>query len=189
MTDLNLAYGFEEEQMLDNSVEMNYNNTLEKEVEKNNTTNNIEKKIKKKKMDMIDERPMLNRQNDPNIPINLNDNISDNVYKKYQMNQTNQMNQMNNVNTQHNNNHVQNKQEFYDNDNTFWNRFTNKKHEVFKLFLFSLVIVLAIGIDKGFSHYLNKYINENILTNTQELIIRAAYPILIILMLWIFKAI
>ena len=83
------------------------------------------------------------------------------------------------------NNNVQD----FEYENTFWNRFISKKYEVYKLFLFSLVIVLAIGIDKIFAHYLNKYINENILTNTQELIIRTSYPKLIILLLWIFKAI
>ena len=177
MTDLNLAYGLQEESMFDNNYNSDINiKDIEKETEKNNDIN-IEKKIKKKKMDMED-RPILNRHNDNNIPINLNDNIPENMYKKYQI----QLNQ----NLQ--NNKTNNTQEV-EYENTFWNRFIGKKYEVFKLFLFSLVIVLAIGTDKVFAHYLNKYVNENILTNIQELIIRIAYPILIILLLWIFKAI
>jgi hypothetical protein len=180
MTDLNLAYGLQEEPMFDNNLK-------ETEKEKNNDIN-IEKKIKKKKMD-IEDRPVLNRQNDVNIPINLNDTISENVYKKYQTNyvQPQINNQIqSNQNIQNNKTNNVNEVEY---ENTFWNRFVSKKYEVFKLFLFSLVIVLAISMDKIFAHYLNKYINENILTNTQELIIRISYPILIILILWIFKAI
>ena len=34
----------------------------------------------------------------------------------------------------------------------------------------------------------SKYINENVLTNNQELLLRLSYPVLIILLLWIFKA-
>ena len=188
MTDLNLAYGLQEESMFDNNYnsEINVNDLKDTEKEKNNDIN-IEKKIKKKKMDMED-RPVLNRQNDVNIPINLNDTISENVYKKYQTNYVQpQINNQIQSNQNIQNNKTNNIQEV-EYENTFWNRFVSKKYEVFKLFLFSLIIVLAIGIDKIFAHYLNKYINENILTNTQELIIRISYPILIILALWIFKA-
>ena len=191
MTDLNLAYGLQEDSMFDNNYnsDININNIkdTEKEREKNSDIN-IEKKIKNKKMDMED-RPILNRQNDVNIPINLNDTIPENVYKKYQTNQVqSQINNQMQLNQNLQNNKINNTQEV-EYENTFWNRFIGKKYEVFKLFLFSLVIVLAIATDKVFVHYLNKYINENILTNIQELIIRVAYPILIILLLWIFKAI
>lgn len=187
MTDLNLAYGLQEDSMLDNNYNSDININTEKEMEKNNDIN-IEKKIKKIKMDMED-RPILNRQNDANIPINLNDTIPENIYKKYQTNQLqSQINNQMQLNQNVQNNKPNNTQEV-EYENTFWNRFIGKKYEVFKLFLFSLVIVLAIGTDKVFAHYLNKYINENILTNIQELIIRIAYPILIILLLWIFKAI
>ena len=183
MTDLNIAYGFQEETMMDNNYTLE--NTIDSEKEKKNNIS-IEKTIKKK-MD-IDDRPVLNRQNDTNIPINLNDVISDTVYKKFPPNQMNQMNQMNpQINPQIINNTKNDMQQVY--ENTFWTRFINKKNEVYKLFLFSLVIVLAISTDKVFVHYLNKYINENILTNLQELILRIAYPILIILVLWIFKTI
>lgn len=188
MTDLNLAYGLHEESMFDNNYnsDININNIKDTENEReNNNDINIEKKIKKKKMD-IEDRPILNRQNDVNIPINLNDTIPENMYKKYQINQV--QSQTNNQMQLNQNNKTNNTQEV-EYENTFWNRFIGKKYEVFKLFLFSLVIVLAIGTDKVFAHYLNKYINENILTNMQELIIRIAYPILIILLLWIFKAI
>tara|TARA_B000000477_G_scaffold45663_1_gene38780 strand:+ start:11867 stop:12433 length:567 start_codon:yes stop_codon:yes gene_type:complete len=188
MTDLNLAYGLQEESLFDNNynsdININSIKDTEKEREKNNDIN-IEKKIKKKKMDMED-RPILNNAN---IPINLNDTIPENMYKKYQINQVqSQVNNQMQLNQNLQNNKTNNTQEV-EYENTFWNRFIGKKYEVFKLFLFSLVIVLAIGTDKVFAHYLNKYINENILTNIQELIIRIAYPILIILLLWIFKAI
>jgi hypothetical protein len=73
-------------------------------------------------------------------------------------------------------------------DNTFWNRLTSKKGEVFKLIMFSFVILFAISIDRIGTYYISKYVNENVLTDRQEFIIRLAYPVIIILLLWIFKA-
>ena len=139
MTDLNLAYGLHEESMFDNNYnsDININNIKDTENEReNNNDINIEKKIKKKKMD-IEDRPILNRQNDVNIPINLNDTIPENMYKKYQINQV--QSQTNNQMQLNQNNKTNNTQEV-EYENTFWNRFIGKKYEVFKLFLFSLVI-------------------------------------------------
>jgi len=72
---------------------------------------------------------------------------------------------------------------------TFMDRMNMKKTEVIKLALFSLVIVLGISIDRMITHYISKYIGDNVLTDFQELLLRISYPIAIFLLLWIFKAI
>ena len=72
---------------------------------------------------------------------------------------------------------------------TFWDRMNIKKSEVIKLALFSLVIVLGIAIDRIGTHYLSKYVSENILTDFQEFLLRLSYPIIIFLMLWVLKAV
>lgn len=75
------------------------------------------------------------------------------------------------------------------NDYNFLDRMNLKKSEVIKLALFSLVIVLGISIDRMLTYYVSKYINDNVLTDFQELLLRLSYPITIFLLLWIFKAI
>jgi hypothetical protein len=71
----------------------------------------------------------------------------------------------------------------------FLDRMNLKKTEVIKLALFSLVIVLGISIDRMLTHYLSRYINDNVLTDFQEILLRLSYPVTIFLVLWIFKAI
>jgi hypothetical protein len=117
-----------------------------------------------------DERPIIQRQNDNlNLPTTLisNDSVPDYpVAKKY-------------------NNNQQQQQQV---ENTFWNRLSYKRNEVFKLVMFSLVILLAISLDRMATYYLSKYVNENVLTDNQEMIIRFAYPVIIVLILWFLKA-
>lgn len=72
---------------------------------------------------------------------------------------------------------------------TFMDRMNMKRTEVIKLALFSLVIVLGISIDRMITHYISKYIGDNVLTDFQELLLRISYPMAIFLLLWIFKAI
>lgn len=184
MTDLNLAYGFLDEQQLDNNNFMNQmqinqmdnmDNNIQPdnkvEINNNNNNDNIIEKKRKKKMNIdLDERPLLQRQKE-SYQIQNTDNIPEYPYaKKIQppQQQTQQMPDMM--------------------ENTFWNRFTTKKAEVFKLVMFSLVILFAISIDRIGTYYLSKYVNENVLTDRQEFIVRLAYPVIIILVLWIFKA-
>jgi len=120
----------------------------------------------------LDDRPLLQRQKE-SYKINT-DNIPEYPYaKKFQpiVQQSQQIQQNQNVV-----------------EDTFWNRFTQKKTEVFKLIIFSFVILFAISLDRIGTYYLTKYVNENVLTDRQEFIVRLAYPVLIILILWIFKA-
>jgi hypothetical protein len=88
------------------------------------------------------------------------------------------------ANNQRSNEQMKIKQEY-----NFIDRMNVKKTEVIKLALFSLVIVLGISIDRMLTHYLSRYINDNVLTEFQEVLLRLSYPITIFLLLWIFKAI
>ena len=99
-----------------------------------------------------------------------------------------------NINNQimnpHSNNQKVNEQMYkIKQDYNFIDRMNLKKTEVIKLALFSLVIVLGISIDRMLTHYLSRYINDNVLTEFQEVLLRLSYPITIFLLLWIFKAI
>lgn len=75
------------------------------------------------------------------------------------------------------------------NDYSFWDKMSMKRPEVVKLAVFSLVIVLAISIDRIGTHYLTKYITDNIFTNFQEFMLRLSYPVIVVLILWIIKAV
>jgi len=71
---------------------------------------------------------------------------------------------------------------------SFWDRMIMSRSDVIKLTAFSLVILLAIALDKIINNYLTKYLSENIFTNVQEFIIRLVYPIAVFLFLWIIKS-
>jgi hypothetical protein len=71
---------------------------------------------------------------------------------------------------------------------SFWDRIGSKKMEVLKVFLLALVIVLGISIDHLSKHYLDKYISTAFLTESQEFLIRLSYPLIIILLIWVMKA-
>lgn len=175
MTDLNLAYGFLDEPQNENLHIGNNNpnidnnaNQYTQSIENNIDNIVVEKKVKKKKMNIDEDRPLISRQKEAyqmsNMSLNEN-NIPEYPYAK------------------------KNKEKVEPNyENTFWNRLSAKRYEIFKLVMFSLVILFAISLDRISTHYLTKYINENVLTDNQELIIRFAYPVLIILVLWILKA-
>ena len=70
----------------------------------------------------------------------------------------------------------------------FWDRVANKKWEVFKLFVMSLIVLLAISLDSVACHYLTKYISGSFLTDTQELLVRLSYPVGVLLLIWLLKA-
>jgi hypothetical protein len=73
-------------------------------------------------------------------------------------------------------------------DVSFWDRLAKKRADVLKLFMFAMVILLALSMDHMASHYLTNYISKTILTDTQELFVRLSYPIFILLLIWIIKA-
>lgn len=79
-------------------------------------------------------------------------------------------------------------QNMYRRDVSFFDKMAMKRPDVIKLAVFSLVIVLAIAIDRIGTHYLSKYITDNIFTNFQEFMIRLSYPIIVFLVIWIVKS-
>ena len=66
-------------------------------------------------------------------------------------------------------------------------RFVSKKKEVFKLVIMSLTILLAISLHYVISDLIKNYMVNNDLTNNQEFTTRIAYPITILLVIWVFK--
>ncbi len=71
---------------------------------------------------------------------------------------------------------------------SFWDKLAKKRGDVLKLFMFALVILLALSLDHMAVHYLTNYISKTILTDTQELLVRLSYPIIIVLVIWVMKA-
>lgn len=71
---------------------------------------------------------------------------------------------------------------------SFWDRMALKRSEVIKLAIFALVIVLAIALDRIGTHYLTKYLSDNIFTEFQEFMLRLSYPVIVFIILWIVKA-
>jgi len=71
---------------------------------------------------------------------------------------------------------------------SFWDRMVFKRNEVLKLAVFSLVILLAIALDKLSTFYLSKYLSENSMTDTQEFFMRLSYPIIVFLIIWVMKS-
>jgi hypothetical protein len=83
------------------------------------------------------------------------------------------------------------KQQVYQQRNpeySFWDRMALSRNDVFKLVLLAFVIVLGISIFSIGNHYLTLYLSDNMLSSTQEFIVRISYPILIFLLLWIIKS-
>ena len=75
-----------------------------------------------------------------------------------------------------------------DYSDTFWDRLANKRWEMVKFLVLALIVVLALSIDKVSTHYLDSYINRGFLSSTNELIVRLSYPVIVILLLWLIKA-
>lgn len=71
---------------------------------------------------------------------------------------------------------------------TFWERLSQKRSEVGKFVILAMVVLLAISIDRFVTHYVSSYVAKAFLSETQEFLVRVAYPLAVILMLWIVKA-
>lgn len=71
---------------------------------------------------------------------------------------------------------------------SFFERIASKRFEVFKVVAFAFIILFAISMDRFFTFYLSQYISQSILTTTQEILVRASYPVAVLLMIWFIKA-
>ena len=72
---------------------------------------------------------------------------------------------------------------------TLWDRMMEKRIEVAKLVIVGLVVVFALSLDRTISYYIQEYLSRSVLTETKEVLVRAAYPLGILLLLWILKSI
>jgi hypothetical protein len=73
-------------------------------------------------------------------------------------------------------------------DDTLWNRISQKKFDVLKLFVLSLVVLLGIALDRLATHYMSTYISGSLLSDVQEFMVRLSYPVIVLIVLWIIKA-
>lgn len=71
---------------------------------------------------------------------------------------------------------------------SFGDRMILKRGEVIKLFTFSLVIVLAIALEKIGTYYLTKYLSDNVFSELQEFVLRLTYPVVVFLIIWLIKS-
>jgi len=74
------------------------------------------------------------------------------------------------------------------NGDSIWDKLSSKKYDVLKLILLSLVILLAMSSDRIVNFYLSRYISGGLLSTTQEFFVRLSYPLVILLLLWMIKA-
>ena len=64
-----------------------------------------------------------------------------------------------------------------------------RRRDVAKLCILSLVVLLAISINTAAWHYIREYIETHpTLTQWQEVGLRVAYPVVVLLVLWHFKS-
>ena len=71
---------------------------------------------------------------------------------------------------------------------SFWDRISQKRYEILKVFVLSLIVLLAISMDHVFTHYLTQYISNSLLTTLQEFLVRISYPVAILLVIWFIKS-
>lgn len=69
-----------------------------------------------------------------------------------------------------------------------WDKLAARKGEVMKFFMLALVVLLGVSMDRMGSHYINGYISRSLLGDTQEFLVRLAYPLGVLLFMWILRA-
>lgn len=155
MTELNLAYGYEDNL---NNMEGGFNSVPEKSKKNKQEKAQYVAPVENEEEYHQPQQPQHQQQSPPRVKETFQ-----NQYSNYESKKT--------INTY-----------------SFWDRMVVKRPEVVKLAMFSLVIILAISLEKVFSHYITRYLSDNIFSDMQELLIRMAYPIVIFLTLWILKS-
>ena len=78
-------------------------------------------------------------------------------------------------------------QSYKTNDVNLIDRFVSKKKDVIKLVLISLTVVLAFSLHYVIHDALKTYLMNSILTPSQELLTKLAYPVTILLIIWTIK--
>ena len=73
-------------------------------------------------------------------------------------------------------------------EDTLWDRISQKKLDVLKLFVLALVVLLGISMDRLMSFYISNYVSSSVLSDFQEFLVRLSYPIIVLVVLWLIKA-
>lgn len=70
---------------------------------------------------------------------------------------------------------------------SFFDAMWAKRRELLKLLSMSLLIVIALSFHSVMEHVIKSYITENDLTSRNEVLLRFAYPLAMILLVWFIK--
>lgn len=70
---------------------------------------------------------------------------------------------------------------------SFFDAMWAKRRELVKLLMFSLVIIIALSFHSVMEHVIKTYISENDMTPRNEVLLRFAYPVAMILIVWFMK--
>ena len=76
----------------------------------------------------------------------------------------------------------------YVQDVSFWDRLVNKRVEMAKYVILAMIIVLGLSIHKMAINYLEGYIGKSFLSGFNEFMLRASYPLIVLLVIWVLKA-
>jgi hypothetical protein len=172
MTELNIAYSYNGNEMMDDKQQsddiIDYQQSQQSPMQQSQQSPMQQSPIQQSP---IQQSPIQQPQQLPiqQTPIN----------NSYYMNQPQMQQQM------------MKKQQVYQQRNpeySFWDRMAMTRNDVFKLVILAFVIVLGISIFSIGNYYITQYLSDNILSSAQEFIIRISYPILIFLLLWIIKS-
>jgi hypothetical protein len=66
----------------------------------------------------------------------------------------------------------------------YFDRLMSRRREVMKLIMFCLIILLAMSIHTNVKHYYRVFFDTNVVTGHKEVLIRLAYPAIILFALW-----
>lgn len=66
----------------------------------------------------------------------------------------------------------------------YFDKLWNKKKDVMRLLMITLIFMLALSLHWLTKHYLKAHLEASLLTPTKEFLLRAAYPVLILFALW-----
>jgi hypothetical protein len=81
------------------------------------------------------------------------------------------------------------KEKLKEKNSSLLSKFINKKREMIKIFVLSLVILLALSCHYLLKHYLKLYLLDNDLNYRKEFLLRFSYPLTIFIFIWIMKVI
>ena len=70
---------------------------------------------------------------------------------------------------------------------SFFDAMWAKRRELLKLLTMSLLIVIALSFHSVMEHVIKSYITENDLTSRNEVLLRFAYPLAMIILVWFIK--